>query len=428
MKAFLENFNYLHIALTFLISEFAFKLYINYRQFKNYKIRVIPEQLKSITNEKEFEHSQKYSADKMIFKTISSTYGFIFNITFLAYNIIPMIWNKSEMLVKEFGYDNEIIVSNIFIMAILMFNNIIGLPFDYYETFFLEEKYGFNKTTKFLFIKDKIIQNLLLVVLTIPICSALIFVIQWAGEHFWIYALGLVFGFSMVLITIYPTFIAPLFNKYKPVEGEIKDAIMELADKVKFPATKIYEVDSSKRSGHMNAYFYGFFKNKRIVLYDTLIKEMSIPELLSVLAHEFSHYFCNHTTYLIIFQQIYLAQFFYLFGFFINDSKLYNDFGFSQPATIIGLLLFQMLNTPFDTLFSFIMNVFSRKFEYQADEHALKFGCEHLIPALVKLHVKDRAALIVDPLYSAMHYTHPTLLERIDYIKKVEKTLSAKNK
>eukprot|EP01133_Synstelium_polycarpum_P004345 gene4344-5073_t len=286
----------------------------------------------------------------------------------------------------------------------------------YYYNFVLEERNGFNKITRGLFIKDKIVGVLLAMAIGSPIIFMLISVIKWTGPLFWIYAWALMFVISLVMLTIYPILIAPLFNTYSPVEGELKDDIMALAKRVDFPATKMFVVDNSKRSGHMNAYFYGFFKNKRIVLYDTLVKELSKAEILAVLCHEFGHYKMNHTIKLMAFQQVYLLVFFYTFGHFMNDVQLFTDFSFQEPNILIGLILFSSIYAPLDQIFSFIVNIFSRKFEYEADDYAFHFGYD-LTDGLVKLYIHDHASLLVDPLYSAFHYTHPTLLERLNNIK-----------
>eukprot|EP01132_Coremiostelium_polycephalum_P010218 gene10218-12531_t len=417
--------NWFNLTIVFILADYFFKLYLNSRQLKKYQITETPEYIEKLnvtTNEK-FRTSQKYGRDKMIFSNVSSTFSLCLSLGALFYNGLPAIWNYSLEFIKKYGYnaDNEIIRSLVFVQIIILILTVTDLPFSYYYSFQLEQKYGYNNMTRLLFLKDKVLGVLITTVLMQPLIAALIYVIQITGSLFWLYAWGLVFAFSLFSITIYPVLIAPLFNKYTPIEGELKDSIFELAKRVDFPASKLFVCDNSRRDSHMNAYFYGFFKNKRIVLYDTLVKELSREELLAVLCHEFGHYKMNHTFYLITFQQVYILMFFYLFGLFINETSLYNGFGFDTPTVLIGLILFSILYTPMDQIFSFGMNIFSRKFEYQADDYALKLGYD-TTNALVKLHVKDGAPLIVDPIYSAYHHSHPTLLERINNIKdQVEK-------
>ncbi|EFA74575.1 CAAX prenyl protease [Heterostelium album PN500] len=382
--------NWMNFVILTTTVEQVINQYLNYRQLQKLKIKTIPSTLEAynITTPEQFAKSQQYGYDK-----------------FSATNFL-----------SNFGYSNEILISIVFLTEYILFSTLLEIPFSLYYSFVLEEKHGFNKISLKLFIKDKIIGVLLIVVIGGPLVSALIYIVKWTGPLFWFYSWLLIAAFSFVMITIYPVLIAPLFNKYSPVEGELRDSIYELAKKVDFPATQLYVVDNSKRSSHMNAYFYGFFKNKRIVLYDTLIKELSQEEILAVLCHEFGHYKMNHTLRLIVIQQIYLIVFFYIFGLFVNDIQLFNDFGFQNTYTFVGLLLFSQIYSPLDQIFSFISNVFSRAYEYQADDYALGMGYD-LTDGLVKLNIKDSASLIIDPWYSTYHHTHPTLLERLKNIK-----------
>lgn len=221
--------------------------------------------------------------------------------------------------------------------------------------------------------------------------------------------------FQLFIITVYPTFIQPLFNKLTPMEeGELRTQIEELAARIHFPLKKLYIIDGSKRSGHSNAYFYGFGKNKHIVLYDTLIDHSDNDEICAVLAHELGHWKMGHTLKLLAVNQVYLLSIFWLFSFFINNRQLYQDFGFNTMPTLIGFLLFQFIYSPIESVIGFLQHVYQRKNEYEADAYALKLGyASTLRSALIKLSVKNLGGFNVDPWYSAWNHSHPSLVERL---------------
>ncbi|GAM22211.1 hypothetical protein SAMD00019534_053860 [Acytostelium subglobosum LB1] len=401
--------------------ELAATQYLNSRQRAQLKIKTIPNSLAAynITTPEQFAKSQLYGYDKLVFSSVNKVTQFILSVLSICFQLLPFLWTLSTNILQTFiDSDNEILISIVLLLVYSVIYTIIDLPFSYYFAFVLEDRHGFNKITTKLFIKDKITVLLLITAIGSPILACLISVIKWSGPLFWFYSWLLLLGFSLLLTTIYPIFIAPLFNTYTPVEGELLQSILTLAKRVDFPATKVYIVDNSKRSGHMNAYFYGFFKNKRIVLYDTLVKELSHDEVLAILCHEFGHYKKSHTLRLMALQQVYMLAFFYLFGLFVNNIKLFNDFGFDTPNIFIGLLLFSNIYSPMDQIFTFVCNIFSRMNEYEADEFATHLGYD-LSDPLVKLHTKDSSSLLVDPWYSTYHYTHPTLLERLNHLKSI---------
>ena len=198
-------------------------------------------------------------------------------------------------------------------------------------------------------------------------------------------------------------------------DGELKTKIEALAERIKFPLKKLYVIDGSKRSSHSNAYFYGFGKNKHIVLYDTLIEHSNNEEICAVLAHEIGHWQMSHTLKLMGVTQANLLFIFWLFSLFIHSNKLYSDFGFSTMPTLIGFMLFQFIYSPLESVTGFLMHVYQRKNEYEADAYALKLGyASTLRSALIKLSVKNLGGFNVDPLYSAWNHSHPSLVERLN--------------
>ncbi|KAJ9081521.1 zinc metalloprotease [Entomophthora muscae] len=222
------------------------------------------------------------------------------------------------------------------------------------------------------------------------------------------------------MITIFPTFIQPLFNKFSPLEdGPLKDQIEALAKSVEFPLTKLYVIDGSKRSSHSNAYFFGLFKNKRIVLFDTLLDDSTQEEILAILGHELGHWKLNHVTSRLVVTQLHLITVFLVFQQFITNKSLYEAFGFVDGAmpVLIGFVLFQYLYAPIEAVVGFLLNVLSRKHEFEADAFAVQLGKAHpLATGLLKLQKKNLGDMNPDPLYSAYHFSHPPLTERLSAI------------
>jgi STE24 endopeptidase len=217
---------------------------------------------------------------------------------------------------------------------------------------------------------------------------------------------------------IYPTLIMPLFNKIEPLDsGELRDRVVALAQKVEFSLDRLYTIDGSKRSGHSNAFFYGFFKNKRIVLYDTLITQLTTDEIIAVLAHELGHFKHGHVYKTFILTQLHLLVFFFTFSMAVSSRALYESFGFTTQPLFIGLVLFQFLFNPVDQVVGFLLHALTRAFEYQADNFACKLGYDLRVP-LGKLQVENMGTMIPDKWYSTYHHTHPTLLERVRNIEK----------
>ena len=242
------------------------------------------------TMEKEASKFSAYSLDKINFGMVKTSWGMLQDNGLLMLGMLPYMWDMSLGLAEKMGYiaaESEITVSLIFVGLQFLLDTMIGIPWSLYSTFVLEEKHGFNKQDLKLFVTDLLTSMALTVVIGGPVMAALLKLIVWGGEYFYIYVWAFLLCFSILFLTIFPVYIQPLFNKYEALpEGELKDAIFALAGKLKFPLTALYQVDGSKRSSHSNAYLYGFFNNKRIVLFDTLIKQMTVPELEAVLGHE----------------------------------------------------------------------------------------------------------------------------------------------
>jgi STE24 endopeptidase len=276
-------------------------------------------------------------------------------------------------------------------------------------------------------ITDLIKSTVLSALIGLPIISMLIYLIKnYAGPHMHLYIWAALFAFSMFMMIIYPDYIATWFNDFKPLhEGELKTKIEELAASVNFPLKGIYVMDGSKRSAHSNAYLTGFLGLKRIVLYDTIEKQMSTEEIVAVLAHEIGHWKYSHIMKTITIEQVYQFIMWYMVGKFIYSPIAYTSMGFTDEKVrpvMVGLMTFMILYTPVSKLLGFARNWLSRYHEYQADKYAVVEHEKHeLAPALVAIHRENLSDMDPDPLFSTMKYDHPTLIERLKALEHIKK-------
>uniref|UniRef100_T1HRT3 CAAX prenyl protease n=2 Tax=Rhodnius TaxID=13248 RepID=T1HRT3_RHOPR len=410
--------------------EFLWELYLSVRQHKVYtKTTTLPIALQNAISEETFLKSRVYALDKSNYSIFKSIYAMIIGTATLWFFVIFHIWQQSKALLALVNItEGEMKISAVFIILMFTLNVIISLPLSVYETFVLEEKHGFNKQTAWFFIKDKIKSFIVSTIIMVPLVCGIIYIVKAGGDFFFIY----LWLFSMVtllfLMTVYPDYIAPLFDKYTPLpEGELKTKIEELAASVNFPLYKLYLVEGSKRSVHSNAYFYGFFKNKRIVLFDTLLKSHSnegekgcdTEEILAILAHELGHWKFNHVTKNIVIMQINLFLQFFAFGLLFKYPQLYRAFGFmDEQPIIIGIVIVMLfVFSPYNSIMSLFLTILSRKYEFQADGFAKTLGkSESLRKALIKLNQDNLSFPVYDWLFSAWHHSHPPLLQRLEYI------------
>eukprot|EP00735_Rhodelphis_limneticus_P003650 TRINITY_DN15143_c0_g1::TRINITY_DN15143_c0_g1_i1::g.30583::m.30583 TRINITY_DN15143_c0_g1::TRINITY_DN15143_c0_g1_i1::g.30583 ORF type:complete len:470 (+),score=80.87,sp/Q8RX88/FACE1_ARATH/54.33/4e-154,Peptidase_M48/PF01435.13/3e-52,DUF955/PF06114.8/6.5e+03,DUF955/PF06114.8/0.024,DUF955/PF06114.8/6.2e+02,SprT-like/PF10263.4/0.064,DUF4538/PF15061.1/3.1e+03,DUF4538/PF15061.1/0.049,Peptidase_M56/PF05569.6/1.5e+03,Peptidase_M56/PF05569.6/0.19,Peptidase_M43/PF05572.8/0.22,DUF3671/PF12420.3/0.75,DUF367 len=416
-----NDFSFLYASVYFMVFMYLFETYLDYRQHQKYKIKVKPSALNEIVSDEKFLKAQDYGHDKSRFGFVHSLFSQVESVSVLLFGGLPFLWVASLQILNYFGYDEsyEILRSIVFTLCYSLWETLIGIPWSIYSTFVIEEKYGFNKQTLGLFFVDLVKQILLLFAMMPPILSGLIYILKWGGPLFHVYAWLFTLGITLVMMTIYPVLIAPLFNKFDPLpEGSLRTKIEHLAASLQFPLTKLFVVDGSRRSGHSNAYMYGFFKNKRIVLYDTLIQQSTEDEVVAVLAHELGHWKLNHTMISFFITQVILFSNFFLFGEIRNSDAIYHSFGFATKDNdrpiIIALILFQLLISPIDHCLGFMMNLVSRRFEFQADAFANKLGyCSLLKSGLVKLQQENLSTMIPDPWYSTYHHSHPPLVERL---------------
>jgi STE24 endopeptidase len=297
---------------------------------------------------------------------------------------------------------------------------VASLPTDLYATFRLEARFGFNKTTWKLYVTDKLKGLVLGMLIGGPFLFIVLWLMDAAGSRWWIWAFLFIAGFQLLMVVIYPTLIAPLFNKFEPLpEGELRDRILALAEKVGFKTSGIYSMDGSKRSAHSNAYFTGIGKAKRIVLFDTLMEQMTIDQGLAVLAHEMGHYKMKHIRRMLVVQTGFLFIGLYVLSWVLHYKPLFVAFGLETPSNHGALVLFSLLAGPATFYLGSLVNLLSRKHEYEADRFSVRTlrNGRPMEEALVNLTVKNLSNLTPHPWYSAYHYSHPTPTERIGAIR-----------
>jgi STE24 endopeptidase len=301
------------------------------------------------------------------------------------------------------------------VASVFLFMTLTEIPSSVYQTFVIEEKYGFNKSTPQQFIKDQLLQLLLAAAIGMPLMAIILWVMDSIGSLWWLWAWVILMSFSLLMSWLFPTLIAPLFNKFTPMEeGSLKDRIQGLLARCGFNSQGIFIMDGSKRSGHGNAYFTGLGNNKRIVFFDTLISSLEDEELEAILAHELGHFKCKHTIKMLIATAIISLISFAILGWLIDQQWFYTGLGVKLPSHAAALLLFMLVSSSFTFFMQPISAFFQRKFEFEADDFASSHAkAEKLVSALVKLFEENASTLTPDPLYSAFHYSHPPAAIRI---------------
>ena len=304
------------------------------------------------------------------------------------------------------------------IATIFLILAVIEIPTSVYQTFVIEEKFGFNKSTVNQFIKDQFMHLGLGAAIGLPLLALILWIMDNVGSLWWLWAWGIIMGFSLLMSWLYPTVIAPLFNKFTPMaEGSLKDRIQGLLARCGFNSQGIFIMDGSKRSGHGNAYFTGLGNNKRIVFFDNLVNSLDDEELEAVLAHELGHFKCKHVIKMLIATSIISLISLAILGWLIDEPWFYSGLGVEQPSHAAALLLFLLVSSSFTFFMQPISAYFQRQFEFEADDFAANNAkASKMISGLVKLYEENANTLTPDPLYSAFHYSHPPAAIRIAHL------------
>jgi len=374
----------------------------------------IPSELSDVFDEDAYKKSQDYKTANYKFGIWSSLFSLLLTLGFLFFDGFEYV----DTIARSYS-NNPIIIALLFFGIIMLASDIISTPFSYYKTFVIEERFGFNKSTKKLFIIDKIKGLMMMAIIGGGLLALIVWFYQATGTYFWLYAWGLITVFTVFMNMFYARLIVPLFNKQKPLEdGELRNKISDYAISVGFSLKKIFVIDGSKRSTKANAYFSGFGSEKRVTLFDTLINDLDEEEIVSVLAHEVGHYKRKHIIFNLFASILLTGLTLYILSVFISNPLLSNAIGVEIPSFHAGLIAFGLLYSPISEATGLIMNYFSRKFEYQADDYAKNtYKAEPLITSLKKLSKNSLSNLTPHKAYVFMHYSHPTLLQRIKNLK-----------
>jgi STE24 endopeptidase len=402
--------------VTFVLIDFAVGMVINFFNEQSKNVPMSPEAAQ-IYDLNEYEQSIAYGTAKYKLEMIST----VVSTAIILVAIIAGWFARLDSLIRD-QVSNNMIVSLIFVGILILIGGIGSIPGNYYSTFVIEEKFGFNKTTKKLFVLDSIKQLLLSVVLGLPIIYLVATIYQRLENSFWLVGWLAVSAISLFMFIFGTRIFLPMFNKLKPLPaGELRDEIEKYCQSQGFPLSKLYEMDASKRSTKLNAFFSGMGRVKIIGLFDTLIEKLTIKEVVAVLAHEVGHYKRKHIYTMFVFSNVQTLIIFSLMGWLLSNPNLSKALGSDTPSFHLSILAFFLLFTPLSTLLGLINNSFSRHNEYQADQFSLDTypdAKEHMYSALKKLSVESLSNLNPHPLYVAVHYSHPPILARLANLKK----------
>jgi STE24 endopeptidase len=370
----------------------------------------VPETFRGIVDEATYKKSVAYTLAKARFGSIEETYGTIVLLVILFSGVLPFAFH---FFVQHHGTSAWTMAAFLFTVGFAM--SLPGLPLDWWAQFRLEEQFGFNTSTQKTWWLDRVKGLLLAAVLGYPLLVLILKIVEWTGDMWWLWAWGAMLGFQLLMLVLAPVLILPLFNKFTPLpEGSLRERLLKLAQRTSFVAKSIQVMDGSKRSRHSNAFFTGFGKFRKIVLFDTLISQLNEAELEAVLAHEIGHFKKKHIPKMLIFSTFSSLVGFYLVSVLAKQEWFYRAFGFGTTNIAPALLLFTLLSGVVMFWFSPLAHWWSRRYEYQADAYAAEVMNEpqSLIGALRKLNEKNLSNLTPHPLYSGFYYSHPTLVER----------------
>ena len=402
------------IIVSITVASFVFEQFLEWLNVRNQR-KDIPADIAGYYNEERYLRSLEYHKEQTRFSFYSSGFSFLLSLGMLLLGGFGWV----DSLLRP-TISNPILLSLIFFAVIGVASDILSLPFQWYGTFVIEEKYGFNKTTAKTFITDKLKGYALGAIIGGGLFSVFMWLIQWLGQGFWIWFGMIAAVFILFVNMFYTSLILPLFNKLTPLgDGELKNAIRDFSSKVNFPLDNIFVIDGSKRSAKANAFFSGLGKRKKIVLYDTLINNHTTEELVAVLAHEVGHFKKKHIVWGYALSVIQIFFTLWILSLMILNENLSIALGGSQMAIHLNLIVFGILFSPISGITGLLMALLSRKNEFEADAYArIHFNGKALADALKKLSVDTLSNLFPHPVYVFFHYSHPPLLQRLEALNK----------
>lgn len=399
-----------YLILIIPVTTFILDIYLEYLNSTMWSDS-LPEKLKGICDEDEYRKTQFYQKDNNRLSLWSSSFNLAVILIMIGFGGFSLIDGIARSISS-----NLVLTALVFFGIIGFGADIINIPFTWIDTFIIEKKYGFNTMTTRTFITDHLKSWFIAVLVGIPVLGLITWFYYKTGQSFWLYAWGLITAFSVFMNLFYSELIVPLFNKQTPLEnGSLRDQIEAFAEKSGFRLKNIYIIDGSKRSTKANAYFSGLGPKKRIVLYDTLLNELTSEEIVAVLAHEIGHYKKKHVLQSLIFSVLMSGLMLFLFSLVVNSPALSKALGSENPSFHLGLVVFGILYSPLSLLIGLVTNYVSRRNEFEAD----RFVYENFKPvvlgeALKKLSVKNLSNMIPHPVYVFFHYSHPPLLKRLE--------------
>ena len=399
----------LYFLLAILSFDFILEFILDYLNLK-YQKETLPEELKGVYDADKFKKSQAYLKVNTKFGFLTSTFSFVFMLSVLFFGGLGWL----DIFVK-ITFSSSIVQSLAFFAILFIASDLINIPFSWYKTFVIEERFGFNKITPKLFVLDKLKGYAMALIVGGVLLIALLWLVQEMGQNFWIWFWLVIATFILLINLFYTSLILPLFNKLEPLEsGSLRSAIETYSKKVNFPLTNIFVMDGSKRSAKSNAFFSGIGGKKKIVLFDTLISNHSEEELVAVLAHEAGHYKKNHILQGLLVSVLQTGLILFILSLFIFNKEMSYALGGGESSIHLNLIAFFMLFSPISHFTGILANIWSRKNEYEADRYAADtYSSKALSDALKKLSADNLSNLTPHPAQVFVHYSHPPLLQRL---------------
>ncbi len=405
------------VFLAFLCLKGLIEAYLDRRNIRhiNSNKSKVPEKFSDQISLEDHQKAANYSIEKISTSQFFHIFSYIILLGWTIFGGLDYLNN----IVKSMGL-SQLWTGVTFIILFSMIGSFLSLPESIYNTFIVEQKWGFNKTTPKIFILDLIKGTILGLIIGVPLLAGILWIMDKMGDYWWAYTWIFLSVFQLLMMWIYPTFIAPLFNKFEPLEeGEVKNKIEALLSRTGFESNGLFVMDASKRSGHGNAYFTGFGKTKRIVFFDTLIKTLDPTEIEAVLAHELGHFKRKHVLKLMIKAFVFSFIGLFVLGYLMKSQAFFNAHGVKSMEPYIALTLFILVSGVYTFFITPISSWTSRKYEFEADEFAAKHSsARELISALVKMYKDNASTLTPDPLYSAFYHSHPPALIRVNFLEK----------
>ena len=413
----IESINFTTLFVMFIGLKFTIETYLKYRNINSIKQNEgrVPERFENIVNSEEYKKSTDYNLDRLKFQILVS---FVSIFILLLLTLGGLLSWLTEIIL---GITSSNILGAVFLgFFIIIISEILEIPLAIYSTFVIEEKYGFNKTTKKTFLTD-ILKNLIISsVISCSIYAVVIGIIENLGSNWWIFAFGAVFSIQLIIFFLYPVLIMPLFNKFEPLDDEqFKKPIEKLLEKVKFKAKGLFVMNASLRSSHGNAFFTGFGNNKRIVFYDTLLETITPDEMEAILGHELGHYKLGHIRKSLISSLVFGFIGFYILSEVFKSENFFISHGLNDITLYSKFILFYLVAGTYTFFTRPITSYLSRQREFAADDFSFKFtDGKYMISGLLKLTKDNASNLTPDPLYSSYYYSHPPIAERVASIEK----------